>query len=268
MWGTAWTPADINGSGFGVVVAIKNWTSSVKTAKIDHLNLTVYYGIDKTATETGSGSDTILSVTATVPISELSGAVESILSPIPQLVQELIASQESVGISAALPISDPSAAQENISIGIPIQDQGGLDNETVSQEVHAPYQDVGFLVDICHRIQGTLTLDGDPLPHVQSLTVYERTGLGETLISGSPTLPRREQTGKFGRIVVVIGRVAISEMEALKALADGNDHFLMLPTGDSLRCHVNPVTVKYSTEDPSWAEYSLELLERVDDLPW
>jgi PKD repeat protein len=50
VWGLNWTPADINGSGFGAVVsAIKGNGNSARTAYVDHIQITVYYTLVATA---------------------------------------------------------------------------------------------------------------------------------------------------------------------------------------------------------------------------
>jgi Divergent InlB B-repeat domain/Putative metal-binding motif/Bacterial Ig domain len=44
LWGLAWTPADINDSGFGVVIsAVKGNGAPTRTAYVDHIQTTVYY---------------------------------------------------------------------------------------------------------------------------------------------------------------------------------------------------------------------------------
>jgi len=43
LWGLSWTPADINSSDFGVVIAVKNEGSGDYTAYIDHVCIAVFY---------------------------------------------------------------------------------------------------------------------------------------------------------------------------------------------------------------------------------
>lgn len=45
LWGTTWTAAEINASGFGLGIAVVNSVSpgAVETASVDHITLTVYY---------------------------------------------------------------------------------------------------------------------------------------------------------------------------------------------------------------------------------
>ncbi|MCJ7576549.1 MAG: PKD domain-containing protein, partial [Dehalococcoidia bacterium] len=50
LWGLNWTPADINGSGFGAVIsAVKGTSSRDMTAYVDHIRMTVYYTLVATA---------------------------------------------------------------------------------------------------------------------------------------------------------------------------------------------------------------------------
>ena len=50
LWGLNWTPADVNGSGFGAVIsAIKGNGNSLRTAYVDHIRITVYYTLVATA---------------------------------------------------------------------------------------------------------------------------------------------------------------------------------------------------------------------------
>lgn len=43
MWGTTWTPADVQASTFGVGVSVKNHHTVVATAGCDHIRITVYW---------------------------------------------------------------------------------------------------------------------------------------------------------------------------------------------------------------------------------
>lgn len=43
MWGTTWTPAEVNASNFGVVIGAKGTDVSAFTAYVDHIRVTVYY---------------------------------------------------------------------------------------------------------------------------------------------------------------------------------------------------------------------------------
>lgn len=48
LWGTTWTPADVNHANFGAVVAATNPSATASQPRVDHMPITVYY------TETGS----------------------------------------------------------------------------------------------------------------------------------------------------------------------------------------------------------------------
>lgn len=45
LWGLTWTPADINATDFGAVVAAKNYDVPNRTARVDHIRITVYYAV-------------------------------------------------------------------------------------------------------------------------------------------------------------------------------------------------------------------------------
>ena len=49
LWGTTWTPAQINASNFGVRLKVGNRTSSSRTASINRIRVTVTYSSDPTA---------------------------------------------------------------------------------------------------------------------------------------------------------------------------------------------------------------------------
>ena len=43
LWGTTWTPEDINSSGFGVQIAVGNARAHYSAAYINHIRITVHY---------------------------------------------------------------------------------------------------------------------------------------------------------------------------------------------------------------------------------
>jgi Tfp pilus assembly protein PilX len=43
LWGTTWTPANVNASNFGFRLKVDNDSSSSRTAYVDHVQITVYY---------------------------------------------------------------------------------------------------------------------------------------------------------------------------------------------------------------------------------
>lgn len=53
LWGQAWTPSDINGSGFGVAIAATALAGA--GVQIDHIRITVYYtGSNRIASQAGN----------------------------------------------------------------------------------------------------------------------------------------------------------------------------------------------------------------------
>jgi hypothetical protein len=265
LWGLSWTPADINASTFGAVISVVQQASASRNVSVDWMAITVYYEHLVAVTDSGSLVSETISTTATIPVSDGGAATETILSPLTKTFTDSGAGKEApVDILASVPVSDGGVASEVPTIGIPIQDEGHLVSETVDLSALVPFTEEAIGVDIGFSSQGVLTLDGETFPQVISVRIIEPTGIDEFLPTGSPELPIRRQTGKYGRTVVVSGQVALSGVEALKALADGEDHFMMLPTGDGFFCHVNPVTVRIKPETRMDVDYSLELLERID----
>jgi hypothetical protein len=45
LWGTTWTPADVNNANFGLRLKVQNANASSRTASVDYMELTVYYTI-------------------------------------------------------------------------------------------------------------------------------------------------------------------------------------------------------------------------------
>jgi hypothetical protein len=126
--------------------------------------------------------------------------------------------------------------------------------------------DVIFSVDIAFTIQGTLAIDGLNLPHVQTLPISEPTVMTTKPIEGS--LPYREFVGKHGRSVTVNGWTDdLAELESLRALADGQLHLLMLPTGDSFLVLVDVSSPTHNVANPyGLYTYSLSLQEWLEDV--
>jgi len=55
LWGTSWTPADINNAGFGVGVAVRGFGPTPQTASVDYISLTVFYTLPGVATASPLG---------------------------------------------------------------------------------------------------------------------------------------------------------------------------------------------------------------------
>lgn len=43
MWGTTWTPAEVNAADFGCVIAVEITSASLRTASVDYITITVTY---------------------------------------------------------------------------------------------------------------------------------------------------------------------------------------------------------------------------------
>ncbi len=68
LWGTTWTPGDINNANFGVVLAVENESNNNRTASVDYIQITVYYTISISITgfsPTNACSESGVSVTIT-----------------------------------------------------------------------------------------------------------------------------------------------------------------------------------------------------------
>ncbi len=61
LWGTTWTPAQINASDFGFAMVAQDAGAGGATAFVDHIRITVYYNMRDIRLTWGSGSDTITS---------------------------------------------------------------------------------------------------------------------------------------------------------------------------------------------------------------
>jgi hypothetical protein len=141
----------------------------------------------------------------------------------------------------------------------------GCGSEAILSPITITVTDYVVGVDIAWTEQGTLTLDDIPLPHVQNVTVSEKTVLKSSPVNDA--LPVRRQVGKMGRELTVDGWAeTLAMLKAIKDLADANDHRLTLPTGDGFTVHVTE-TDPLRTPDDDFAgkyRYSLRLIERVD----
>lgn len=76
LWGTTWTPAQLNASNFGFVLAVKaTGTTKINTARVDAITVTVYYteaGTTKWATSGDATDLKIISASHNVQRSEVS----------------------------------------------------------------------------------------------------------------------------------------------------------------------------------------------------
>ncbi|MEI6835802.1 MAG: immunoglobulin-like domain-containing protein [Candidatus Falkowbacteria bacterium] len=77
LWGSTWTPSDINNANFGLVLSVGRTSGGDKQARVDHVSLVVYYTPDTTAPtstitapETGSLLKGVVNLTATSSDSE------------------------------------------------------------------------------------------------------------------------------------------------------------------------------------------------------
>jgi hypothetical protein len=111
---------------------------------------------------------------------------------------------------------------------------------------------------------GEVVIDAVSLPHVQEITVRERTAVGSKPLPGGG-LPFREQTGKYGREVTISGWTdSLTLLGDIEALADGTERTLVIPTAQTFKVHVTQVLPNRKAEDYDRYTYELEARELVD----
>jgi hypothetical protein len=130
---------------------------------------------------------------------------------------------------------------------------------------------VRTLLELFHGVdEGTITdiyiatvfIDAFNLAHAQAVTVSEPSILETVPLDTG--LPKREMTGKTGRIAVVSGWTkTLAELEIIRGFNDEATHTLLLPTGDSFSVLIIIVTSPRSVEDPYTYDYTLTAYEQV-----
>jgi len=120
-------------------------------------------------------------------------------------------------------------------------------------------------VDVPYRVENEISIDGTALPGVETITISEKTVIKSSPIDDS--LPVRQQVGKLGRTLDIVGWAdTLDELQTIKDLADGEDHRLMLPTGDGFTVHIPETDPLRNPETDALGRYrySLLVIERVD----
>lgn len=141
----------------------------------------------------------------------------------------------------------------------------GIGTETILSPIAVLVTDYVVGVDIAYRVENEISIDGTLLPCVEKVNVTEK-----TVIKSSPidyALPIRQQVGRMGRELVIEGWAAtLAELQTVKDLADGEDHRVMLPTGDGFMAHVRETDPLRDamTDALGRYRYSLMVIERVD----
>jgi len=83
LWGTAWTPAEINNTGFGVALKAKNVSNTLQSAFVDHIRITVYYtlaiGIVELSSQTSEITMFPNPASSSVTVINSSEAIESVV---------------------------------------------------------------------------------------------------------------------------------------------------------------------------------------------
>lgn len=238
--------------------------------------------IDSTATVTisdsGAGVESLVTVTASFTISDVGADVDAITIELPiidagsgadvwGLATSFTATDSASGIetwgeTASFTISDFASGTDvrSVTATFSIFDVGsGIDSLNILLPP-LTITDTGFGVDITYRVQGQLLIDDAPLPHIDSLDIAEPSiMLSKPRTTG---VPERLWRGKRGREVAIKGRTdTVAEIEAIKALNDGEPHLLILPTGDSFYVLVLEAKPDNTVESPSQIAYAITAKE-------
>jgi hypothetical protein len=116
--------------------------------------------------------------------------------------------------------------------------------------------EIGVGIDRVWLYRNQLVIDSYPLPHVDSADVVEPSIVATKPGTAGP--PLRLWRGKRGRQVTIKGRAdTLTEIEAIKALNDGEPHLLILPTGDSF--YVLVLDAKPDSAVESWGQIAYSI---------
>lgn len=211
----------------------------------------------------GQGQDSVLAQGNVAPSDQGQG-IDSIEAKGYADISETGSGQESMTIEGRGQISDTGQGTDQVSAAaqVELQDQGaGIDGIAAGPlvEIH----DEGIGIDIAYRVQGEISIDGVDLPHVLNISVEEPSIVQDLPVMDA--LPYRKQLGKRGRSLKIQGWTdSLSTLETLRAYADGDEHVLILPTGDGMKAHVIDVRTPEDVEKYHIYDYQMEALEVVD----
>ncbi|NWF77640.1 MAG: hypothetical protein HXY36_03495 [Chloroflexi bacterium] len=205
LWGLTWSPADINGPGFGVAIsAKKDDSNNTRTAYVDHIRITVYYSSPPT--------DITLSNTSVAENEPANTVVGNFSTTDPDpgdtFIYTLVSGEGDEDNDSFNILDDSLRTSESFdyetknsySIRVRSTDQDELWVEkqftiTVTNVNEAPVADPqsGLVVDTCSTLTITLTgsdPDNDPLTYVISTLplygdLYDGTGTGGHLIAAN-----------------------------------------------------------------------------------
>jgi len=196
LWGLAWSPADINNSGFGVVIsAIKDSSAHDRTAYVDHIRITVYYNSAPVANNQSVSTDEDIAKNITLTASDADND---------PLTYSIVASPSHGILTGTAPnVTYTPSANYNGSDSFTFKAYDGMDDSntaTVSITVN-PVNDApvatpqsGLSVGSCNTLTVTLNgtdVDNDPLSYKISTLpthgdLYDGTGTGGTNITSVP----------------------------------------------------------------------------------
>ena len=273
----AQVPVEDAGIGSDVIVSI---AFTIADAGVGD-DVWIYPEASLTVTDEGSGSDVVDSISVSFTVED-SGLGDDVWA----LVAQISAADSSVGTdvweypSASIPVSDTGicadaptilvsftisetgAGAEVVSCGysIPVYDSG-VGTEYFSKEF--PVIECAIGVDVTYRILDEISLDGVALPHVLSISVAEPSILQDLPVMDA--LPYRKQLGKRGRSLTIRGWTdSLSTLETLRAYADGEQHLLLLPTGDSMYVLISDVRTPENVENYDRYDYEIDAAEVID----
>ena len=177
-------------------------------------------------------------------------------------VSDSIALTDTPATEGTITVQDSLILSEIPQPGPAVSDSFAL-SDAASLEAYVYVSEPVLLIEVAHRVQGEISLDGIALPHVLKISVEEPSVLQDLPVMDA--LPYRKQRGKRGRSLRIQGWTdSLATLESLRAYDDGEKHFLILPTGESMYVHVTDVRTPENVEDYDQYAYEMEAFEVVD----
>jgi hypothetical protein len=117
-------------------------------------------------------------------------------------------------------------------------------------------------------VTSPITIDGVPLPHMETIEVTDAATISTKPLSQG--LPVQTFQDRSGRMVKFTGWLDhITDLDPIKALQDDNLHTLLLPTNDSFTGRIITLEPDPAATDPYKIPYNLEFREfGVNGLVW
>lgn len=201
LWGTSWTPEEINSSGFGVVLsATTNALLLNKLATVDYIQITVYYS-DTTAPELTVPTELTFEATGpTTPASIIGATAIDDIDPSPVVSYDPTA-LEVGGTSVTVTAMDASGNSTSTVVEVTITDTAAptltlMGNDPYDLYINNDYSEPGFsAVDV---------VDGDITGNVNVLGEdFDNTVLGAHVITYSVTDSNENSTSTTRTVNIV-----------------------------------------------------------------